>query len=236
MKEIKWLISCEHGGFQIPLEWKSQLQIPAKILASHRGWDPGALEVARRLSQRTGVPYFFSEITRLLIDLNRSPHHHQLYSPWSRSLAPEFREEIMRQYYQPYRRSVTQAIESWISSGFRVFHLSVHSFTPLFHGVRRRAHVGFLYDPSRKRERQWSLAWRKILQRQEPSWFLRCNYPYRGVADGFIPHLRKHFPEESYWGIELEMNQALFRRSPQGSARLAEHLAQGLARILSENF
>ena len=29
--------------------------------------------------------------------------------------------------------------------------------------------------------------------------------PYKGTADGFIPFLRKKFPE-NYWGVELEVN------------------------------
>ncbi len=234
MKKIKWLISCEHGGFQIPPPWRSQLKIPDKILSSHRGWDPGALEVAKRLARLMEVPCFFSEVSRLLIDLNRSPQHRQLYSAWSQVLPRELRDEIFRQYYQPYRQAVTQWIERAMGSGHQVFHLSIHSFTPVFHGVKRQAHLGFLYDPRRERERQWSWMWRRSLQEREPEWVLRCNYPYRGTADGFIPYLRKSFEEQSYWGIELEMNQALFRKNPRRSVQLAELLAQGLGRILEE--
>jgi hypothetical protein len=41
---------------------------------------------------------------------------------------------------------------------------------------------------------------------------VRRNYPYLGRADGMATFLRKHFPEDSYLGIELEFNQ----KFPQG--------------------
>jgi len=35
------------------------------------------------------------------------------------------------------------------------------------------------------------------------------NYPYRGRLDGFVPYLSKKHVNDSYVGIELEVNQQL---------------------------
>ena len=40
-----------------------------------------------------------------------------------------------------------------------------------------------------------------------PDLSIRCNYPYKGNADGFTTYLRKQFSEKKYLGIELEINQ-----------------------------
>lgn len=41
------VLSCEHGGNRVPGPWKDRFRGARDVLDSHRGWDPGALSLAR---------------------------------------------------------------------------------------------------------------------------------------------------------------------------------------------
>jgi predicted N-formylglutamate amidohydrolase len=106
----------------------------------------------------------------------------------------------------------------------------VHSFTPVLDGVVRRTDVGVLYDPRRPGERDLALELRRRL-RAAHDWRVRLNDPYRGNADGLTTTLRRRFPENRYWGIELEVNQRLVKRSPARWFRLQQTLAKVLCEL-----
>jgi len=174
-------------------------------LDTHRGFDRGAARLARAISRRFGAPLHMGRVTRLVVDLNRSVGNRNLFSAVTGSLDPDQREEILERHYHPYRRGVERAVARALARR-RVLHLSIHSFTPVLRGSVRQADIGLLYDPSRKDERRIAERWSRILKRLAPRLRVRRNYPYRGVDDGFIPHLRRLHPS-GYSGIELEVNQ-----------------------------
>jgi len=74
------VITCEHGGREVPREYAALFSDRAALLDSHRGWDAGALELGRQLADAFGVPLHVATTTRLLVDLNRSIGHRQLFS------------------------------------------------------------------------------------------------------------------------------------------------------------
>lgn len=199
------LLSCEHGGNRVPAPYRPLFAPHGALLATHRGLDIGALAAARRLQRHTGAPLIAATVTRLLVDLNRSQRHPRLFSNISCDLSPDKRQEVLRRHYQPYRARVTDWIEARIARGERVLHLSVHSFTPVLDGRRRRADVGLLYDPRRAGETRLCRRWQALLT--EAGWQARRNYPYRGTADGLVAALRRRFPASTYLGVELELNQ-----------------------------
>jgi predicted N-formylglutamate amidohydrolase len=83
----------------------------------------------------------------------------------------------------------------------------VHSFTPVLHGNVRTADMGLLYDPLRKSEAAFCVLWQMALRKLGPDLKVRRNYPYLGTADGLTAYLRDCFPDSSYLGVELEVNQ-----------------------------
>lgn len=204
----RWLFTCEHGGTDVPPEFAHLFKDADATLRSHRGWDPGALDVFGRLAP-LGDAAIPAATTRLLIDLNRSLHHPRAFSEFTRSLPPADREEIIACWWRPWRARVAGTIAGWRKAGDRVCHVSVHSFTPVLGDRIRNADIGLLYDPSRPAERGLCLRWQALLA--ERGWRVRRNYPYRGAADGHTTALRRAFPT-GYAGIELELNQALFPR------------------------
>jgi predicted N-formylglutamate amidohydrolase len=178
-----------------------------ELLASHRGWDPGALALARDLAHALEAPLFYATVSRLVIDLNRSIGHPKLYGPAIRDLPPTERRQILARHYLPYRRRVEAHIRQTVSEGWRVVHISSHSFTPVLDGEERNADVGLLYDPARPGEADLARRWQDQLKTLSPGLRVRRNYPYTGTSDGFTAYLRRHFRLADYVGIELEVNQ-----------------------------
>ena len=201
------LVSCEHGGNRIPTAYRHLFADSGALLRSHRGVDIGALRLARDMARTLSAPLHACTVSRLLIELNRSPHHRHLYSAQTRDAPPQLRRELLDRYYLPYRNAVQARIADALEHGARVVHVSCHSFTPELHGEVRNADVGLLYDPSRAGERCLCRHWRDACKRTAPELKVRMNYPYAGIADGFITYLRRQFPAERYVGIELELNQ-----------------------------
>jgi predicted N-formylglutamate amidohydrolase len=202
-----FLITCEHGGKRVPPRWRPLFRGHAALLNSHRGYDKGALRMARELAAAFDAPLFASTVTRLLIELNRSPRHPHLYSLITRDLPPHERQELFTLFYAPYRNAVEQCAAHLIGQGRRVIHVSSHSFTPELHGELRNADIGLLYDPARPGEADLCRRWREALKAAAPGMRVRMNYPYAGVADGFTTWLRRRFGPQQYVGIELEINQ-----------------------------
>lgn len=201
------LITCEHGGNRVPARYRPLFLGHAGLLHSHRGYDPGALNLARELAVALGAPLVVSTVSRLIIDLNRSPGHPRLYSDLTRTLPPAARREILRRYYLPYREQVEGRIAAQVSGGSRVLHISAHSFTPVLGNEVRNADVGLLYDPRRPAEAVFCRRWQQAIQSLAADIRVRRNYPYTGRSDGLTAWLRRRFPAAYYLGIELEVNQ-----------------------------
>ena len=201
------LITCEHGGNRIPPRYRSLFTGHEAMLQTHRGYDPGALTLARELAQVLAAPLFISTTSRLLIDLNRSIGHPSLYSVATRGAPPHVRKTILEKYYLPYRKQVETHIAESIAHGNRVIHVSSHSFTPVLDGAVRNADIGLLYDPARSGEKELCSRWQTELRRQAPEFKVRSNYPYTGKSDGLTAYLRRRFSAHAYIGIELEINQ-----------------------------
>ena len=223
-----FIITCEHGGNQVPPAYAALFEGQQALLDSHRGWDPGALALAEPLAAALGAPLFASTTTRLLIDLNRSIGHRQLYSEITRGLPLATRNAIVAQYYQPHRNAVESEVARQIAAGRRVVHIASHSFTPELHGVVRLADVGWLYDPRCAGEGPFALQWLTAFGRLRPDLRPRRNYPYEGKGDGLTALLRRRHGPENYVGLELEVNQRFVTAGGAPWTALRADLTQSL--------
>lgn len=228
------MLTCEHGGNSIPTAYRSLFTTPAaqQALDSHRGWDTGSLGIGRCFAKVFDVPLQASQVSRLLIELNRSLGHPKLFSDWSKVLAVPERERVIDEYYHPYRNQVITAVEKHLSAGNRVLHLSMHTFTPVWDGVRRSTDVGLLFDPQRNLEADVCAAWQRELRRALPNLRTHRNRPYRGTSDGLTTSLRRRFAPSDYLGIELEVNQRFFLEPPIDRT-LTRLIAQSLKSTLT---
>ena len=201
------VVTCEHGGNRIPAEYADLFRRWHHILQSHRGYDAGALIMARDLARAMRAPLVASTVSRLLVDLNRSLSNPRVWSEATRSLPPADRQRVIQRYYAPYHRRVAATIDDAVTSGRRVIHLSSHSFTPVLNGHARTSDVGLLYDPERSGELVLAESWKTAFAEQVPDLRVRRNYPYAGNGDGLTRSLRRRFPPTRYIGIEFELNQ-----------------------------
>lgn len=224
------ILTCEHGGNEVPQPYRSLFEPYTELLNSHRGYDPGAAELAEYFSSQLHRSLVMARTTRLLVELNRSLRNRNHFSVVTRDLSPEARREIITHYYHPYREEVERLLRREIASKGKVVHLSVHSFTPVLEGTVRHADVGLLYDPSRPAERTFAREWKSAIANLRPDLKVRFNYPYLGTADGFTTYLRKRHPDDCYSGIELEVNQ----RFPLGEGKEWKALKDALSRSLAQ--
>ena len=201
------IITCEHGGNEVPAAYAPLFAGHQALLPTHRGWDAGALTLAQQMATACDAPLFAATTTRLLIDLNRSIGHRQLYSEATRGLPLATRRDIAAQYYRPHRDAVESEVARLVADGRRVVHVASHSFTPELGGVVRQADVAWLYDPRRAGECALAARWLAALKHKRPDLKLRRNYPYEGKADGLTALLRKCHSDAAYVGMELEVNQ-----------------------------
>jgi predicted N-formylglutamate amidohydrolase len=225
------LLTCEHGGNRVPAEFARLFRGQRELLESHRGYDPGALELARTCARRLNVPLHSATVTRLLVELNRSPKHPAQFSIATKRLSAADRESLFEKHYYPYRNRVAAEVEKAVDCGRRVIHLSFHTFTPVLDGDVRRADVGLLYDPRRPGETAFCTLFKQSLAARRPELTIRKNYPYQGKTDGFTTTLRRKWNETVYLGIELEVNQ----RWPLSDRRDWRRLQQDLAEAAKES-
>lgn len=203
-KQMNLIITCEHAGNQVPDCYKDLFSNFKDVLESHRGYDPGALEIARFLAAECSAPLFVCEITRLLIEPNRSINSHELYSTYSQKLFETDHDTILRQYYFPHRNGVEEVISK---ASKPVLHLSIHTFTPVLDGKARTVDLGILFDPDRKSETKFCKELLDRLEQNLPYLNIKFNEPYEGTDDGFTTYLRTKFNDSDYLGIEIEVNQ-----------------------------
>lgn len=208
---MKLVLSCEHATNNIPPKYSWLFMEAVETLNSHRGYDPGALNLFSKLISLSDAN-FKCEISRLLVEVNRSIGHPALFSEFTLHLSPGEKNEILNRYYYPYRNEVEKNIAEIVRKGEKVFHFSIHSFTPIFNGEQRNADIGLLYDPQREVEKEFCRNFRETIQSQNPELKIRFNYPYLGIADGFTTSLRKKF-QKNYIGIEIEVNQKLVTKN-----------------------
>jgi predicted N-formylglutamate amidohydrolase len=200
------VVTCEHAGNRVPPEAAHLFTLKGDHLAGHGGYDAGALEMARAFAAAFAAPLFFTTVTRLVVDQNRSIGHPKQFSRYTRGLAAALRREILDRHYRPMRRETLEAVAAARQNGRTVAHLASHSFVPVLSGVQRDMDVGLLYDPGRAGERALCAAWKARLAARRPGLRVRRNTPYKGVSDGHVTALRKSFPT-GYLGVELEVNQ-----------------------------
>ena len=201
------MITCEHGGNRVPTRYRGLFAGYEDLLSTHRGYDAGALTMARELSSALKAPLVASTTSRLLIDLNRSIGHPHLYSEATRQAGAKTRGEIVAAYYLPYRREAERFVRKGIAEKKRMIHVSSHSFTPELDGEVRNADVALLYDPARTGEVAFAKAWLTALNARAPELRVRRNYPYAGRADGLTSYFRRCFDPNAYIGVEVEINQ-----------------------------
>lgn len=228
--DLRVVISCEHASNEIPAEYQYLFKGAEDEVNSHKGWDPGSLQIANLLGKAFGIEPYIYPYCRLLIEPNRSLNSEQLFSRFTQVLDLTEKSILIQKYYQPYRKNIEVNISHAIMAG-PVLHLGIHTFTPIWNGLKREVDVGVLFDPGRMEEDKFSNQLIEAIKDNGSELQIRANEPYKGTDDGFTTYLRKIFAVDDYLGLEIEINQGLADRSV-----VVSHLLKDSLQVVMEKF
>lgn len=217
------LLTCEHGGHEVPTELRALFSGADEVLRSHRGWDPGARDLFTALRPLAHLA-LEGTTSRLVVELNRSLDSPALFSAFTRDLPHAQRSHLIDEHYTPFRTAAADAVATWRADRKSVLHLSMHTFTPELDGVQRPMDIGLLCDPARAWERALVDAWEQLLHIAAPDLVVRHNEPYLGTDDGHTTVIRASHPV-GYAGIELEVNQ---RFASADGLRMDKHVTEAI--------
>lgn len=184
------IMVCEHASNAFPLPW-GDLGLSAAQKQAHVAWDPGALDLARGLAAKLDATLIFSNVSRLICDLNRPPDApaamaaqsevHEV--PGNAKLTGAQRLERIQSLYLPFHQAVSEVVAARLATQTPMALLTIHSFTPVYFGNPREVEFGIIH------ERDDRLA-RAIAQRPT-SLITRLNEPY-SATDGVVHTLARH--------------------------------------------
>lgn len=223
-------LTCEHAGRLFPAQLGT-LGLGAADLERHIAWDIGAGGVTRGLSARLDATAVLQRYSRLVVDCNRAPMAHDFITvksedteiPGNRALSAAEVGARTREIFEPYHDAIRGALDAREAAGQPTVLVSVHSCTPVFHGVWRPWHVGVLYD---KDDRFARIVLDLLSEHGELT--IGENQPY------YLTHERDyavpvHGENRGIPHVELEIRQDLI-----GDADGQDVWAERLARVLNE--
>lgn len=175
------VLLCDHASPRVPAALAG-LGLSQAELLDHIGWDPGAADLARRLSTLLDAPLCLSGYSRLCIDCNRPPRvpasilgsSAGIVIPGNSQLSPEEAAARQEALFWPYHRAIAGLLDRRRDAGRQTVLLSIHSFTPCLQGQERPWHVGFMYGVDRRLAELFLEAFA-----QYPSLCVGDNLPYQ---------------------------------------------------------
>jgi predicted N-formylglutamate amidohydrolase len=229
----QFLFTADHAGRLIPRRMGT-LGLGERELTRHIAWDIGIGGVTTRLAAKLGAPAVYQNYSRLVIDCNRHPSVASAFPeiseatkiPGNLNLSAE--EKTLRQQalFDPYHQEIAARVAARRGAG--MIYVAMHSFTPVYLGVRRAMDVAVLYH----RAPRFSKALAELL-RLEGDVVVAENEPYR-VSDETDYGVPVHAERNGLDYVEIEIRQDLIETSAgqeAWAARLARLLPLAAARL-----
>ncbi len=225
------LLVCEHASNALPSAW-GNLGLTDEQARAHIAWDPGALGLARGLATRLDATLIHAPVSRLIYDLNRAPDMagamparsevHDI--PGNAAITPADQLARTQAVYLPWANGLHNLIAARIAAGRRPTIITIHSFTPVYHGKPRSVEFGIIHDADP------TLA-RAILAASGPTGLVaRLNEPY-SAADDVTHTLRLHATPYGLANAMLEVRNDLIA-TPAAEAAMADRLVPVLTAAL----
>jgi predicted N-formylglutamate amidohydrolase len=225
-----FLLTCDHYGQLIP-RVLGDLGLPESELVRHIAWDIGIAGVAEALSDHLGAHLVAQRYSRLVIDCNRPPAaassipmiSEATTIPGNDGIARDAAEARRRQIFDPYHQRIDAVIDARARDRMPTVLVSLHSFTPVYAGIRRPWHIGTLYH----RDKTLPPLLLKHL-RAEPDLVVGNNEPY-AVSDETDYTIPVHGEARGLMNSGIEIRQDLI-----GDRSGQQQWAERLARVLGE--
>ncbi len=229
------VLICEHAGNLVPRSLKA-LGVDHDVLESHVAWDPGAAPVARQMAAMLDAPLILQRFSRLVYDCNRPPDaesamptRSEIFDiPGNVGLTDAVRQTRTEAIYRPFRTSVAALLDRLVEGGTSPAVVTIHSFTPTFHGKPRAVELGLLHDADHR------LADAMLDASADCSDLeIRRNEPY-GPEDGVTHTLKVDAIARSLPNVMIEIRNDLVAEPRQQSAmaaRLAGLVREAVGRL-----
>jgi len=206
------VIVCEHASSDIPASFNS-LGVSKEVRKSHAAWDPGALAVSIRLSEQLDAALIAGAVSRLVYDCNRPPDapdampsKSEIFDiPGNAHLSQSERDSRVKTFYRPFQLAVRRLMER-VNDPILV---TVHSFTPVYHGKKRSVEIGILHD----KDARFADAMLETAN-DHTNAIVRRNKPY-GPEDGVTHTLKEHGINGGYYNVMLEIRNDLIKTTQQ---------------------
>jgi predicted N-formylglutamate amidohydrolase len=224
-----FVLVCDHASNRIPDAYGDLGLTPAQRVM-HVAWDPGALAVARQLSDLLDAPLVQSTVCRLVIDCNRDVDAPDLVPvtserteiPGNRDLGAAEKQSRISAFHAPFHQTIDALLGTRAAAGIETILVTVHSFTPVYKDVHRPWPIGLIHgtDPA------FSAALRQALLEEEPRLELGWNQPYSAM-NGVTFTLEHHGDGRELPAsmIEIRHDEIL---APEGVAFWARRLQRAL--------
>lgn len=229
-----YLLVCEHASHRLP-EKLGTLGLLPEVLTSHIGWDPGALAVSQMLVKSLDAALIHQRFSRLVYDCNRPPEAEaampavsEIYDiPGNANISAGERQSRTEALYLPFRAAIADFIAARKAAGRPPVLVTMHSFTPVYHGRPRDVEIGILHDTD-KRLADCMLAAAGKTRRHD----VRRNEPY-GPADGVTHTLIEHGLKNGLLNVMIEIRNDLIK-DEAGQRVMADYLTGLLGESLQE--
>jgi predicted N-formylglutamate amidohydrolase len=227
-----YFLTCDHAGARVPRRLGS-LGVSAADMRRHIAWDIGAADVATRLAAALDAFAVLQTYSRLVIDCNRRPGipasivriSESTRIPGNEIVTVEEAAEREREIFRPYHDRIRTELDTRQAQGRPTILISVHSFTPRFHGNQRPWHAGVLYN------RDARLAHELLRRlRAEPGLVIGDNEPY-SVGDTTDYTIPEHGERRGLPHVGIELRQDLIS-ADAGQIEWTERLARALVSIV----
>jgi predicted N-formylglutamate amidohydrolase len=226
-----FLLTGDHYGRLIPKRL-GDLGLSENELERHVAWDVGIAGVAERVSDHLGAHLIAQRYSRLVIDCNRPPHvassipliSDATTIPGNEGLSRGAAEVRRREIFDPYHGAIAAAIDRRRNAGVPTVLVALHSFTPVYAGIKRPWHIGALYH----RDTTLPPLLLKIL-RSEAELVVGDNEPY-AVSDETDYTIPVHGEARGLINTGIEIRQDLIA-DQAGERQWAERLARVLGEI-----
>ncbi len=151
------ILTCDHASRRIPRSLGA-LGLELADLERHVAWDIGAAAVAHLLSEILDAPLVLCGYSRLVVDCNRPLDQAGAFVTQSEdvritaneALATAAREARAEAIYWPYHDAINRIVGARTAGEATPVMVSVHSFTPVYHGVSRPWDIGVLHRWDRR--------------------------------------------------------------------------------------
>tara|TARA_R110000751_G_scaffold271365_6_gene371584 strand:- start:79735 stop:80544 length:810 start_codon:yes stop_codon:yes gene_type:complete len=220
------LLVCEHASNRFPFSLE-KLGLSEEASNSHVAWDPGSFAVSRLMSDALDAPLIAQNFSRLVYDCNRPPDapdampaRSEIFDiPGNKDLSEGDRASRIAEVYTPFHAAISDFIEQRMKAGRRPVLVTIHTFTPVYHGKPRAVELGILHDKDSR------LADALLAAAEERSSLkVERNEPY-GPQHGVTHTLQKHALPLHLLNVMIEIRNDLACREEDRKAVGAQMVA-----------